>query len=347
MAAHPHNETARGRPGPKSAHRQLVTTFAPARNTFATKHLDLNLGHVRRQDDPGHPNGARHSISQHIGQTLATGPKTHCSLAFLLAANLLMSVLNTLLLSFIVKSVQLSGHGFFNGKLTWHQHSATTLLSLPTSLPMDKSILLQSIESHADRPLVVQHWPYASAVSSLAGQQFTGTPDLIIDDKRPTKARPLLISATRFSPQPNLSNEERDGSKSNYIAVNANDDKPNSTHDKRPPVEIATSSLVFSLINNGEPARTGGSDKAQPDRAGASGHQPKGANNTRITIGNKGRTSINPIRRLLEFDGERQSITLPLLSHLDLGTSSSGSLIVNKDLNLGPEVTGTIEENLE
>lgn len=262
-----------------------------------------------------------------------------------------MSVLNTLLLSFIVKSVQLNNHGFFNGKLAWDRGQSTTMLGLPAILGEGKSISVNSIESYDDQPLFIKtNQPLMDKnmasdrmeVKQVTQQEILSASDLL-ESRRQQET--LLISTG-----PLASSSSGDSVvESNHLIVHTGDgshlDEPNldqtvvgGRRAKQPPVEIVTKSLVLNLIDN---------DNNSPNSNQApinsqNNKQTKRVNHkqTRLVGSQTGATAI---RRLLEFDGEEQSITLPLLNQL----STTSTLMVDEDLNGGPEITGTIGDNLE
>ena len=374
---------------------RLVSTFSPEDNSFNTKQQQQSPPGQNYDNDEDDDDGPDHyydshkrnqfrsrrqsSIVKYFSNSFATGHKMNSLFAFLLAFNLSMSILNTLMLSFVVKSVQLTDGGLFQGKLNWDEQLGATTSELPIHLTPGRSILTKSISSHADGRLLIEN--LSNQQQTLEGEatnhyKTSGEPPASLAAPSPSSgeagadggggpAGRLVISASRARPTIPQSASGHQLAKSNFIIVNenVNTDTPFSTsadHRHREPVKIQTKSLVVSLINNGQASQhqVPGSrtkDYIHNKRARRGRRSPSTITTARnalraangMQMGQRQAILIGPTRRLLEFDGEQQSITLPLLDQLNLSPSLAGSLIVEKGLNGGAEIAGTLEENLE
>lgn len=112
---------------PESASKPLVTTFSPLNNSYQSRtgndvaverassnNIANSTNNAKQQTDKrklgregGAMLGGRRLLQSLLGSLNAAG-KTNCLPNCLLAASLVASVLNTLLLSFVVKSIQLN-----------------------------------------------------------------------------------------------------------------------------------------------------------------------------------------------------------------------------------------------
>lgn len=191
--------------------------------------------------------------------------------------------------------------------ISWDETIGGTLFELPTSLRSGKSISLNSIESHNDKPL-------RFLVSQLSA------PDTLDQSRR------VFLSAAGSGSSENLSptgNDHREAelklvTKSNYMAASQIDDADIS---HKSTLEIGTKSLKLDLIDVSTLHRS--------------------VNNSSTSAGR----SQSPTRRLLEFDDESRSIRLPLERELRLSPEQTGSIALETGL-ASDNIVGTHEESL-
>lgn len=299
---------------------RLVSTYTTANGSYETNQVNqdedynLVLNHEIRR-----PSSGASSLAHFISHAFARGAKTNYLFAYILIVNLLMAILNTTLLSFVVRSVQLNelthlGAGGSGKSLAWDEHLEGVALELPTILAGQKSLLsVRSIGSHENKPLRVHSF---SSVNKQKQNSNDGDDDgqILIraggeDDQIEEQTRNHIIIDSKYF----------DYNERQTQTELAKGDKK---HPRRP-VEIVTNNLILNKIV---------------------------AENTHSIKTNDKFTATKPIaiKRLLEFSSEQQSIVLPLVDRLELYPLHASGLLVGKEFRLrGTEIRGSTSDDFD
>lgn len=281
--------------------------------------------------------------------------------SYLFCLNLFLSVLNTLLISLLVKSVQQSGHNLLSedGRLAWDEHSESLHLDLPVRLRSDRLLSVGSIESDQDGPLIIENVHTFAGYDN--GNEFGASPGS--DARPPSESSPastrgqILISAraegsavaeANFIRVPagmsRMSSSPLSSSSSSMRSFNARSLKRPSR-----PVEIFANSLILNQLSDEKRLAVTPKESRNVLNKGQgyAVHETGAAPNTRgDQLKRQSAAQVNG-RRLLELDGPRQTIVLPLLNKIDLFPSSGRTLFVKDELRCSGDISGRLDANLE
>ena len=304
----------------------------------------------------------RDSLANYISHAFALSPKTNQLFGCILGVNLLMSVLNTILLSFVVKSLQFNERGLLSGKYLVPDttsgdgnnnnnkenslaRSNAIQLDLPAFLSRDKSISVPQIrqrpsqDGHRPSQLLIESWPTAQQAN-----------EILLSSSSSTKRAGLELATVPSETSDKLaeiSPNQDAPSESNYIALRDSG------------VEIATRLLVMNQLvkqthsppTSSSGARNSASQQQRNHQQARFHHQLVATPSMETKQRNRPQAMVS--RRMLEFDAEQQSISLPLLSRFDLqagderAKSGSSQLLVGEQLNCGAELSGTLGRHFE
>ena len=282
---------------------QQTSSYRTSISALEDEHLDGQLG--RRA------NTSRGSTVWQVSSfAWLDSKRANCFFGFILGANLLMSIANTLLLAFVIKSAQLNQvGGAFGGKLLLNvgEERGGASLELAAELEGGRRLLAKSIES-ADGP--------ALAIESL---RRSGS------SKQTSGDGQILIGSTAAAAN-KQSDYNSQVSSSSYLLVDG---------DAQRAVELET--RVFALGH------------LQSDAAEQHYHlrQQQEASRSADKLIKWRRRRPN---ELLEFDGAQQSITFNSLAKLEDGrhleAPNSNSLALERQL-IARELSGTLATSFE
>lgn len=313
--------------------RLLVASFSSGNQSYSHTGIpaadDLNISDTEQREETEFQSRARRrsSFREYLSHAFSYKPTSifsssshqtkanYYTISSLLCVNVLVSILNTILLSFVVKSLQLGGDGhiglLLGEKLTWmSEHLEGMILDLPVSITQGKSLVLSSIESDGpDNPLMIKAYPDEEGESSEAFPQE--------EDGAHQPIGGISIS-TGEAHQP-----------ASRIVMRAGDR----------PVELMTDLLVMDQLTSLPPPIS------DPPKVGSASVNTRESSKWRSNQRQRLRDA-SP-RRWLEMDTRRKSLALPRLHKIELCPRSSASLYVNDLFACDSGVTGMLGANLE
>lgn len=238
--------------------------------------------------------------------------------------------------------------------MSWDSHLESTVLELAARISEGKSISLKSVESYADdKALVIEKWSGNSVKHVLNGMKKNKLNPKASDKGKPDSELAIFLTNNNVVDNGGTTTYyDVLQSKSNYMAVNVNNHQDNQFGKEKPTLlQIRTNSMVLNEIIEKERNLTELANK-WPSSSSSSPHQlvTLSSHDDNDYNGEREQMEVadktGSLRPLLVLNGKQQSITLPSTSKLSLNSLTSGSIILNEKLR-SPEVTGSLEENLE